>query len=69
VLTEESSQFIARRFDSGSSAGASQLFGNLMAIGVPSAQRTLRPPRWLGWSMISTGAVLVLYSLAMKRPD
>jgi hypothetical protein len=29
---------------------------------------TLRPPEWLGWSLMSIGAVLILHSLAMKKP-
>jgi hypothetical protein len=29
----------------------------------------LKPPEWLGWSVMSIGAVLILHSLAMKRPD
>lgn len=32
-------------------------------------QRTLNPPRWLGWAFVSVGAVLILHSLAMKRPE
>jgi hypothetical protein len=29
----------------------------------------LKPPEWLGWSLMSIGAVLILHSLAMKKPD
>lgn len=28
----------------------------------------LKPPDWLGWFLMSTGAVLILHSLAMKKP-
>jgi hypothetical protein len=28
----------------------------------------LEPPNWLGWSFVSVGSVLVLYSLALKKP-
>ena len=35
---------------------------------VSTAQRTLNPPRWLGWAFVSVGAVLILHSLAMKGP-
>jgi hypothetical protein len=31
--------------------------------------RTVKLPVWTGWATISVGAVLVLHSLAMKRPD
>jgi hypothetical protein len=31
-------------------------------------QKSWQPPDWLGWSLISLGSVLVLHSLAMKKP-
>jgi hypothetical protein len=31
--------------------------------------RTVRPPNWLGFALISVGAVLVLHSLAMPKPE
>ncbi len=35
----------------------------------PVLKKTFRPPDWLGWSLISAGSVLILHSLAMRRPD
>ena len=32
-------------------------------------EKTLHPPQWLGWALMSFGAVLILHSFAMKRPD
>lgn len=32
-------------------------------------QHKLKPPRWIGWALVSVGAVLVLHSLAMRRPE
>ena len=37
--------------------------------GVAGIRKTVRPPEWLGWCMISVGSVLILHSLAMKKPD
>ena len=31
--------------------------------------KTVKPPEWLGWALLSLGAVLVLHSMAMTRPD
>jgi hypothetical protein len=28
----------------------------------------VRPPEWIGWSLLSLGSVLILHSLAMKKP-
>lgn len=34
------------------------------------AKREIDPPDWLGWSLISAGAVTMLYSIALpKRKD
>ena len=32
------------------------------------AKKDVRPPEWLGWSLMSIGAVLILHSWAMKKP-
>jgi hypothetical protein len=34
----------------------------------PLPRKTLRPPSWTGWCILSVGAVLVLHSLAMPKP-
>jgi hypothetical protein len=39
----------------------------LAAIG-PTPLKTVYPPAWLGFAILSVGAVLVLHSLAMKKP-
>lgn len=36
---------------------------------VPAAKRVVAPPEWLGWCLMSIGAVLVLHSLAMPKPS
>jgi len=32
-------------------------------------QKSIEPPPWIGWALISVGAVLILHSLAMTRPS
>jgi hypothetical protein len=32
-------------------------------------RKVLQPPEWLGWAIISVGAVFVLHSLAMPKPS
>jgi hypothetical protein len=35
----------------------------------PVLKKTIRPPEWIGWALLSLGAVLILHSWAMPRPD
>ena len=40
----------------------------LMQSDKPVVKKTVRPPEWLGWSLMSFGAVLILHACAMKKP-
>ncbi len=66
VLNEKTSHFLAERFKL--VASNSDGSDGLMAAAGPTPRRTLRPPTWLGYAFLSVGAVLVLHSLAMKKP-
>ncbi len=39
------------------------------SLASPSARppREIQPPEWAPWSLLATGALVVLYSLAMRR--
>ncbi|MBX3411287.1 MAG: hypothetical protein KF708_01115 [Pirellulales bacterium] len=63
VLTPDFSRFLSQRF--GQKATNPVAF--LPAAG-PAVAKTVRPPEWLGYSLMSIGSVLILHSLAMKRP-
>lgn len=67
VLNEKTSQIIARQLYSEELASAGPIQTSFIN-NPPVAKRTVKPPRWLGWSLISIGSVLVLHSLAMKKP-
>jgi hypothetical protein len=67
VLNEKASRFVAERL-SAVSRGADGTVGPFVPALGPTPRRTLRPPVWLGYFVISIGAVLILHSLAMKRP-
>jgi hypothetical protein len=64
VLNEKVSHFLDERAKKGGGEHDTPI---LAAIG-PHPHRTLRPPAWLGWALMSCGSVLVLHSLAMKKP-
>lgn len=63
VLNERASSFISERLPALASTDDS-----LMPSAGPKPRKTLHPPTWLGYAVISLGAVLVLHSLAMRRP-
>ncbi|NQT15289.1 MAG: hypothetical protein HQ582_21210 [Planctomycetes bacterium] len=67
VLTPEFTKFLAERTGH-PVAAADNALGALVNIdAVPP--KTLRPPDWFSWALVSVGAVLVLHALSMKRPD
>ncbi len=35
----------------------------------PIPHKVIQPPEWSGWCLMSIGAVLILHSLALKKPD
>ena len=68
VLTPELTQFLAEQTGH-PLAAVNTTTQSLMQLEKPIARKTVRPPDWLGWSLLSLGAVLVLQSVAMKKPE
>ncbi len=64
VLNEKTSRFISERMPV-----LASMDDSLVPSAGPKPRKTLRPPGWLGYAVISVGAVLILHSLAMRRPD
>lgn len=72
VLSPEATKFLAERAGGKSFASASESPGTFLAANAPpstAVRKSFAPPEWLGWCLISIGAVLVLHSLAMPRPS
>ncbi|MEX0586895.1 MAG: hypothetical protein WD176_09635 [Pirellulales bacterium] len=71
VLNAPATKFLAERFSpKEKQAAAATLLPTLEMTGAKGsgALRTVKPPEWLGWALISIGSVLILHSLAMKKP-
>ena len=52
----------------GEAPAASASSQSLFQSGSPlAASRDWKPPEWAPWSLLATGALVVLYSMAMKR--
>jgi hypothetical protein len=66
-LTPEFTQFLAERTGHPlASVGAATQ--NLTQSEKPHFKKTVRPPDWIGWCLMSVGSVLILHSWAMKKP-
>ena len=59
VLTKPATEFLAKR--------AAKTEAEKAAISV-GPQKVIRLPDWSGWALVSVGSVLVLHSLALKKP-
>ncbi|HEV3418606.1 MAG TPA: hypothetical protein VG056_17420 [Pirellulales bacterium] len=63
TLSEKATKFIATRMQEAGAAAAPAV-----PLAGPVPRKVLRPPQWLGWSLISVGSVLILHSFGMKKP-
>lgn len=72
TLSPEATRFLAERSGGATVASAAESPGQFIAANAPASagvRKTIQPPEWIGWCLISVGAVLVLHSLAMPRPS
>lgn len=65
-LNEETTRFLAEQSSDSTPAERSLL---ALTSAVPTAPRkVIQPPEWSGWCLLSVGSVVILQSLAMRRP-
>jgi hypothetical protein len=64
-LTPEVTRFVAER--TGGPVAASRPVGSMLRA-EPVPPKTIRPPEWLGWALLSVGVVAILHALSMKGP-
>jgi hypothetical protein len=67
-LTEDTTKFLAKRLKKETVVTQNPLAAIFRQNNPVAMKKTIRPPKWIGWSMISIGAVLVIQSLGMKKP-
>jgi hypothetical protein len=67
VLNERTTQFLAQRLKDAEMVASNDM-GASLAASAPIAKKAVSPPRWIGSMFVSVGSVLLLYSLAMKKP-
>jgi hypothetical protein len=65
TLTPEATRYLAERAQhSATQATLVSFTGDMGAL----PNKVINPPEWLGWCLMSVGSVLILHSLAMKKP-
>jgi hypothetical protein len=76
TLNKECSQFIHRKLNKKDQPASGRphfaavtTWGQTKAVEQVTELRTIRPPKWLGFALLSVGAVLALHSLAMPKPE
>lgn len=67
VLNEKATQFLAKRLPE-KQVNPYERMQMYMAAQGPSPLRKIQPPRWIGYSLLSVGAVITLHALSMKKP-
>lgn len=66
VLNEASTRALARVAKD--SQLAAQDFGTEMYLRVyPSAKKTIKPPHWLGWALLTAGGVMCLHAMVLPK--
>ena len=67
-LNEKATRVLAKETVEDNSIQASFLwFTDTTDASIP--HKVIKPPEWSGWCLISIGSVLILHSLALKKPD
>ncbi len=69
VLTQEFTQLLAQ--GAGDSTAVADTTSPLLRPfqDAPALKKTVKPPDWLGWVLLSVGLVLCLQALAMRKPE
>lgn len=66
VLNPKATKFLAER--TGQSSGTTASIFAMTSGTDAGPRKVLEPPEWLGWCLMSVGAVLVLHSFALQKP-
>jgi hypothetical protein len=67
VLTHKATQFLHERAkESGFRTADPYNFDTMLMSAGPIAKKTITPPPWAGWALISVGAVLSLHGITLR---
>ena len=68
VLTQKASEFIESNVKQ---AGFQheETYDTFLLTAGPASKKTVTPPRWLGWALMSVGGVMLLHGATIQRLD
>lgn len=73
VLTQKASRFVQEKLSSDNLLARDDPYGyrvrsydSVMLSSGPVTPQRVTPPRWLGWALISIGAVMILHGVTTK---
>lgn len=66
VLSQETTNFLAKQKAASDPEQSAKIDAAVSAGAIP--KKEIRLPDWSGWALISVGSVLVLHSLALRKP-
>jgi hypothetical protein len=74
VLTAKASEFIETKIKSAglkedNGFGSTNSYDSLLYSSGPFPQKTVAPPRWIGFALLSVGGVLVIHGLTLGRRE
>lgn len=67
VLNETSTRALAKFAKDTQMAGGSVAQDLYMSV-APSPKKTVKPPSWLGWALLTIGGVVCLHALVLPKP-
>ena len=70
VLNETSTRYLAKKSADAEPSSFRALPLSFVAQSpAPIPRKSITPPRWIGWALVSFGGVFVLHSLVLKKPE
>ncbi len=65
VLTPKASHFVEAKIKTMGKATNPYAYEPVLLSAGPTPKKSITPPRWLGWALVSVGAILVFHGVSL----